>query len=116
MKHILLVVFFVFCFQDGLFSEEGSVPAERKSPLNVIVKKLEGQGYKMIAGPVQYIEKNKNQILFYRHKPVKYKRIRTIDAEENFKIIQKYDFVHVLSKEDNVVLIYSEKVKSDDVY
>ncbi|MDY0361319.1 MAG: hypothetical protein RBR08_07690 [Desulforegulaceae bacterium] len=115
MKNILIIICMFFCLQTIGFCNERLVEVEKETPLTVLLNKLDEQGYKIIAGPVQLLEKTKTELLFYRQKPVPYKNIRTIDVMENFKIIQKYDFVHILSNNGNIVLIYSEREKRDDI-
>lgn len=114
MKNILIIICLIFCFSSNGFCEKQMVEPESETPLTLLLTKLENQGYKVIVGPVQYLGKSKNQVLFYRQKPVNYRTLRTIDVNENFKIIKKYDFVYVLLNQGNLVLIYSEREKRND--
>lgn len=83
-------------------------------PLAITLLEYEEKEYQM-TGPVQYLGKTRKQILFYRHPPVTFTRLTMIVPGGKITVLKKYDFVYLLSKYKNIVLIRIEKKEADNV-
>ncbi|WDP88642.1 MAG: hypothetical protein HUN04_02355 [Desulfobacter sp.] len=93
----------------GLFAANNDTAA----PITITLQKYKNDGYSIL-GPVQYLEKTKDSIVFYRHPPITYTRLRIIKPIGVPTSIKRGDVVYVLSKRGNVVLIRIKKKEIKD--
>lgn len=87
---------------------------EEMSEMQMTLNKYKEEGYDLL-GPVQYLEKSSERITFYRHSPVAYRILDTIDEAGDRCSLKKHDFVFVLSKHGHVVLIRVDREDHDNV-
>jgi hypothetical protein len=83
------------------------------TPLELTINEYREKGY-TILGPVQYLGKTPSTIILYRHKPVSYERLHIINESGYLSTVKKKDFVHVLKKDNSVVIIRKERKEVRD--
>lgn len=77
---------------------------DQLSPMAITLQGYRAEGYTVI-GPVQYLDRTKGFISFYRQSPVAYTRLRVINAIGIPTSIKRGDFVYLLSKKGRIILI-----------
>ena len=65
-------------------------------------------------GPFQYLGKSLDHIQLYRHKPIPYVTMDVINEAGEDWFVAEHDFVYVLSKNEDVVLVRIEKEDRDE--
>ena len=92
----------------GLFAETQNPFANDSKPLTKAMAQYHKKGYTSL-GPVQYLERTKNQILFYRQPPMPYKRLRVENSLGIATTIKRLNYAYVFNKNGHVVMIRLEK-------
>jgi hypothetical protein len=65
-------------------------------------------------GPIQYLGKTSGKIKLYNHGPIAYKDLDVMDQAGEEDLVNKYDFVYVLSKDGHLILIRLDKGNHDN--
>lgn len=114
MKWVQILILICLIAVPGVQAGNPENPGNDSDPLGITLLEYEKKGYQMI-GPVQYLGKTKKQILFYRHPPVTFTRLTMIIPGGTTIVLKKYDFVYLLSKYENIVLVRIEKKEANNV-
>ena len=114
MKWIQVLIIICLIGVPGVQAGNSKKPENNSDTLDITLQEYEKKGYQMI-GPVQYLGKTKQQILFYRHSPVTFTRLKMIVPGGKTITLKRYDFVYLLSKRKNIVLVRIEKKEANNV-
>ncbi len=114
MKHIQIIILICLLLAPVLQADPLKTRDKSAEALNNLLTEYQEQGYD-VTGPVQFLEKTKKQIIFFRQAPVSFRRLSIISPDGRRAFLKRYDYVYVLSKEEKVVLIYLEKKETDNV-
>lgn len=114
MKWIQVLILICLIGVPGVQAGNSEKQQNASDTLDITLQAYDKKGYQMI-GPVQYLGKTKKQLLFYRHSPVTFTRLKMIVPGGKTVVLKKYDFVYLLSKHKNIVLVRIEKKEADNV-
>jgi len=84
------------------------------SQLQLTLNEYREDGYDVL-GPVQFLGRNGNKVELFQHNPISYRTLDMIDETGDRYYLEKYEFVYVLSKLGNVVLVHVDREVPDNV-
>ena len=110
MKRLIFTVLFLLCLliPASVTAEQGPQDQEEMSRMQMTLREYRQDGYEML-GPMQYLGRSTDKIKLYKHDPVSYRILDTVDETGEMCSLKKHDFVYVLSKHGHVVLIRLDK-------
>lgn len=114
MKWIQALILICLIVVPGVQADSREKSGKKSDPLTITLLEYEKQGYQII-GPVQYLGKTNKKLLVFRHTPVTYTRLKTIAPDGKAIVLKKDDFVYLLSKRKNIVLVRIKKKEADNV-
>ncbi|PID78269.1 MAG: hypothetical protein CSA18_02335 [Deltaproteobacteria bacterium] len=116
MKKIFVFLILSF-FLTGECLAEKSLQLEsgEKTSLSMIIDKYEKEGYKIIAGPLQYLERGKGFIRVYRHKPISFRSMDILNERGENSLLLRYDFIYILKKNSKIIAVKIKRRESDNV-
>ena len=110
----LLLLTLLMLLPASLVAENVLPPgSDEPSQLQLTLNNYKANGFEML-GPVQYLGKSGKKIKLYKHPPVSYGALKVADEADRPCRLDKHDFVYVLSKDAQVILIRVDREDRDN--
>ncbi|MCF8027095.1 MAG: hypothetical protein K9K81_01905 [Desulfobacteraceae bacterium] len=115
MKRLLFTALFLIYLLAPVIlpAEQSPQDSEEMTETEVLLTRYKEAGYNFF-GPIQYLGKTSRKIKLYDHSPIAYKDLDVMDQKGEEDLVNKYDFVYVLSKDGQIILIRLDKGNQDN--
>lgn len=116
MKKIFVCLLLAFLLTGECLADKNSVKEKSKiPPLSMTIDKYQKDGYTLLFGPAQYLERKKGLITTYRHKPVAFRSMDIVNEKGEDSLLIKYDFIYIMKKNSKIIVIKVKREARDDV-
>lgn len=108
-----LLLILLMMLPASLVAETLRPGSDEPSQLQLTLNNYKANGFEML-GPVQYLGKTGKKIKLYKNPPVSYGALKVADEADRPCRLDIQDFVYVLSKDAQVILIRVDREDRDN--